>query len=188
VMAEEVEDLTMMEVRLEDDQAKPESCSSWTWTDEETHMEGPCDDEGMVEAELEFNQVEPESYSLTAWEDTHMRELHEDEDLMEAELDGDQVEPGSCSLSTWMGEVTHMEEPHIDKVSMDTCVPFGHLVDGPCAVKGKNSLPMLWRISPWMTTMEPCMRKQGLSIGAGLVGATCDLMVEGARARDKGGT
>ena len=81
-----------------------------------------------------------------------------------------------------------MEEPHDDEVSDDTCVSFGHLGDGPCAGKGKASLPMLGRISPWMTTMEPCMEKQGLSTIAGLVGATCDLMVEGAEALDKGGT
>ena len=50
---------------------------------------------------------------------------------MEDELEADQVEPGSCSLSTWMDEVTHMEEPHDDEVSNDTCVSFGHLGDGP---------------------------------------------------------
>jgi len=36
--------------------------------------------------------------------------------------------------------------------------------------------------------MRPCMEKQGLLIVAGLVGVVCDLMVEGTKARDKGGT
>ena len=36
--------------------------------------------------------------------------------------------------------------------------------------------------------MRPCMEKQGLLIVVGLVGVGCDLMVEGAKARDKGGT
>jgi len=107
---------------------------------------------------------------------------------MKDELEDDQVDPGSCSLSTYMDEITHMKEPHDDEVSDDTCVSFGNLVDGLCAVKGRTSLPMLWRILPWMTMMEPCMEKQGSLVAAGLVGATCDLMVEGAKARDKGGT
>ena len=107
---------------------------------------------------------------------------------MEDELEIDQVGPGSCSLQTWMDEDTHMEEPHDDGVSIDTCVSFGHLVDGPYAGKGKASFPMLGRILPWMTMMEPCMEKQGLLIVAGLVGVVCDLMVEGAKARDNGGT
>jgi len=108
--------------------------------------------------------------------------------MMEAKLEVDQVEPGSCSLSAWMDEDTHMEEPHDDEVSIDTCVSFGHLGDGPCAEKGKASLPRLGDILPWMTMMEPCMEKQGLSTIAGLVGVTCDLMMKGARTRDKGGT
>jgi len=90
ILTEDAENVTMMEVRLEDNQDKPESCSSWTWTDESTHTEGPCDDEDMVKAELEFNQVEPESYSLAAWVDTH-----DDESSMKAKLEGAQVEPGS---------------------------------------------------------------------------------------------
>ena len=108
--------------------------------------------------------------------------------MMEDELEIDQVEPGSCSLQTCMDEGTLMEEPHDDEVSIDTCVSFGHLVDGPYAGRGKASLPMLWRILPWMTMVGPDMKKQGLSITAELVGATCDLMVGGTKARDKGGT
>jgi len=104
--------------------------------------------------------------------------------MMEVGLEDDQVEPGSCSLSTWMNE----EEPHDDKISIDTCVSFGHLGDGTCAGKGKVSLPRQEDILPWMTMMEPCMKKQGLSTVAGLVEVTCDLVMEGARARDKGGT
>jgi len=190
ILTEDVENVTVMEVRLEDNQAKPESCSSWTWTDEDTRMEEPCEDEDMMKAELEVNQVEPRAYSLAAWmgEDTHMGEPHEDKDSMEAELEGDQVEPGSCSLSTWMDEVTHMEEPHDDEVSIGTCVSSGHLIDGSGAERGKDSLPMLEDILPWMCMIEPCMKKQGLTAVAGLVGVTCDLMVRGTRARDKGGT
>lgn len=107
---------------------------------------------------------------------------------MEDELEIDQVGPGSCSLQTWMNEDTHMEEPHDDDVStIDTCVSFGHLVDGPYAGKSKFSLLMLGSILPWMSMMRPCMEKQGLLIVAGLVGVICDLIVEGTKARDKGG-
>ena len=84
-----------------------------------------------------------------------------------------------------------MEEPHDDDddvSTIDTCVSLEHLVDGPCAGKGKVSLPMLGSILPWMTMMRPCMEKQGLLTVAGLVGVVCDLMVEGTKARDKGGT
>ena len=107
---------------------------------------------------------------------------------MKDELEDDQVELGSCSLSTCMDEVTHMEEPHDDEVSIGTCVSFGHLGDGPCARKGKVSLPRQEDILPWMTMMEPCMEKQGLSTVARLARATCDLVMGGARARDEGGT
>ena len=108
--------------------------------------------------------------------------------MMEDELEIDQVGPRSCSLQTWMDEDTHMMEPHDDEVSIDTCVSFGHLVDGPYAGRGKASLPMLWRILPWMTRMRPCMEKQRLLIVVGLVGVVCDLMIEGKKALDKGGT
>ena len=108
--------------------------------------------------------------------------------MMEDELETDQVEPGSCSLWTWMNEDTHLEEPHDDEVSIDTCVSLEHLVDGPYAGKGKASLPILGSILPWMFMMRPCMEKQGLSIVAGLVVVACDLVMKGARARDKGGT
>ena len=103
---------------------------------------------------------------------------------MEDELEDDQVKPGSCSVSTWMNE----EEPHDDKVSIDTFVSFGHLGDGPCAVRGKASLLRQRSILPWVSMMEPCMEEQGLSIVAELVEVACDLMMEGARTRDKGGT
>ena len=108
--------------------------------------------------------------------------------MMEDELEDDQVGPRSCSLWTWMDEDTHMEEPHDDEVSIDTCVSFGHLVYGPYAGKGKASFPMLGRILPWMTRMRPCMEKQGSLIVAGLVVVVCDLMIEGEKALDKGGT
>jgi len=81
-----------------------------------------------------------------------------------------------------------MEEPHDNEGSSGTCVSFGHLVDGPGAGRGKISLSMLKDISPWMCLMRLCMKKQGLTAVAELVGITCDLMVRGARARDKGGT
>ena len=81
-----------------------------------------------------------------------------------------------------------MKEPHDDDVSIDTCVSLENLVDEPYARKGKIILRMLGRILPWMTMMRPCMEEQGLSIVAELVGAVCDLMVEGTKARDKGGT
>ena len=108
--------------------------------------------------------------------------------MMEDELEIDQVGPRSCSLQTWMDEDTHMEEPHDDEVSIDTCVSFGHLVDGPYAGKGKASFPMLGSILPWMFMMRPCMEKQGLLVVEELVGLVCDLMVEGAKDLDKGGT
>ena len=82
-----------------------------------------------------------------------------------------------------------MEEPHDDDVStIDTCVSFENLVNEPYAGKGKISLQILGRILPWMTMMRPCMEKQGLLTVAGLVGVVCDLMEEGTKARDKGGT
>ena len=85
-----------------------------------------------------------------------------------------------------------MEEPHDDddddEVSIDTCVSFGYLVDGPYAGKGKAILPMLGSILPWMSMMRPCMEKKGFLIVAGLVGVVCDVMVEGTKARDKGAT
>ena len=81
-----------------------------------------------------------------------------------------------------------MAEPRDDKVSIDTCVSFGHLVYGPCAWKGNANFPMLGSILPWMFMMRPCMEKQGLLIVAGLVGVVCDLVGEGTKARDKGGT
>ena len=46
---------------------------------------------------------------------------------------------------------------------------------------------MLGSILPWMFMMRPCMEKQGLLIVAELIGVVCDLM-EGTKARDKGGT
>ena len=71
---------------------------------------------------------------------------------MEDELEIDQVGLGSCSLQTWMDEDTHMEEPHDDVRTIDTCVSFEHLVDGPYVGKGKISLLMLGRILPSMTS------------------------------------
>ena len=82
-----------------------------------------------------------------------------------------------------------MDEPHVDdEVSIDTCVSLEHLVDELYAGKSKVSLPMQGSILPWMSMMRPCMEKQGLLIVAGLVGIVCDLMIEGTKARDKGGT
>jgi len=81
-----------------------------------------------------------------------------------------------------------MEKPYIDEVSMDTCVSFGHLGGGSCAGKGKISLSKQGDILPWMTMMEPCMKEQGLMPVGGLVQVACYLMMEGTRARDKGGT
>ena len=109
--------------------------------------------------------------------------------MMEDELEIDQVGLGSCSLRTCMDEGTLMEEPHDDDVStIDTCVSLEHLVDEPYAGKSKISLPMQGSILPWMSMMRPCMEKQGLLIVAELVGVVCDLMKEGTRACDKGGT
>ena len=107
---------------------------------------------------------------------------------MEDELEIDQVGPRSCSLQTWMDKDTHMEEPHDDDVSIiDTCVSLEHLVDEPYARKNKVNLLMQGNIVPWMSMMRPCMEKQGLLTIVVLVGVTCDLMIEGAKARDKGG-
>ena len=63
---------------------------------------------------------------------------------------------------------------------------IGTFVDGPYAGKNKISFPMRWRILQWMSTMRPCMEKQGPLTIAELVGVVCDLMVEVANARDKG--
>ena len=81
-----------------------------------------------------------------------------------------------------------MAEPRDDKVSIDTCVSLEHLVDKLYVGKSKASLPMQGRTLPWMFMMRPCMEKQGLLIVAGLVGVVCDLVGEGTKARDKGGT
>lgn len=111
--------------------------------------------------------------------------------MMKDELEIDQVGLGSSCLQTWMDEDTHMEEPHDDDddvSTVDTCVSFGHLVDGPHVWKGKASLPMQGSILPWMSMMRPCMEKQGFLIVARLVGVVYDLMIEGAKAREKGGT
>ena len=75
-------------------------------------------------------------------EEAMMSEDVVDVATMEDELEIDQVGPGFCALQTWMDEDTHMEEPHADVVSIDTCVSFEHLVDGPYAGNGKVSLPM----------------------------------------------
>lgn len=56
-----------------------------------------------------------------------------------------------------------MEEPHDNDVStIDTCVSFEHLVDGPYVGKNKISFPMQGNILPWMSMMRPCMEKQRL--------------------------
>jgi len=81
---------------------------------------------------------------------------------LEDELEIDQVGPGSCSLHTWMEEDTNMEDPHDDVSTIDTCVSFEHLVDGPYAGMSKISFLMQGRILPWMSTMRPCMEKKGL--------------------------
>ena len=81
-----------------------------------------------------------------------------------------------------------MEEPHDDVSTIDTCVSVENLVDEQYAGKRKVSLSMYERILPWMFTMEPCMEKQGSLTVARLVGVVCDLMIEGAKAREKGGT
>jgi len=56
-----------------------------------------------------------------------------------------------------------MEEPHDhgdDVSTIDTCVSFEYLVDGPYARKSKVNLPMQGCILPWMSMMRPCMEKQ----------------------------
>ena len=108
--------------------------------------------------------------------------------MMEDELAIDQVGPGSCSLQTWMDEDTHMKEPHHDEVSINTCVSLENLVDGSYVGKRNTKLLMQGSILPWMSMMRPCMEKQGLLIVAGLFGVVCDLVGEGTKARDKGGT
>jgi len=108
---------------------------------------------------------------------------------MEDELEIDQVGPGSCNLQTWMDGDTHMEEPRDDDVSIiDTRVSLEHLVDEPHAGKSKASLLMHGTILPWMSMMRHCMERQGLLIVAGLVRVFCDLVAEGTKACDKGGT
>lgn len=103
--------------------------------------------------------------------------------MMEDEIEIDQVGLGSCDLQKWM------EEPHDDDIStIDNCVSFQHLVDGLYAGKGKINLLMQGSILPWMSTVRPCMEKQGLLTIVGLVRDVYDLMVEGAKPCDKGGT
>ena len=98
---------------------------------------------------------------------------------MDDELEIYQVGPRSCSLQTWMDD---------DISTIHTCVSFEHLVDEPHAGKRKISLLMQGSILPWMSMMRHCMEKQGLFTVAGLIGVFCDLMIEGIRAREKGGT
>jgi len=80
-----------------------------------------------------------------------------------------------------------MEEPHDEVSTTYTCVSLEILVDGQYAGKGKISFPMQWRILPWMSTMIPCMEKQGPLTFVELVGAICDLLVESANTHDKRG-
>lgn len=124
----------------------------------------------------------------TKEEEVMMTEDVADMTVTEDELEIDQVGPGSCSLHTCVDEGTLMEKPHDDDSTFDTCVSFGHLVDGPCAGKGKASLPMLWSILPWVFMMRPCIKKQGFFMLARLVGVVCDLVAEGTKTCDKGGT
>jgi len=107
--------------------------------------------------------------------------------MMEDELEILQVGVGSCSLQTLVDEETHMGEPHDEVSTTYTCASFELLVDGPYTMKAKISLPMRWRILPWMSTMRPCMERQGPFTVAELVWVVCDLMVEVENSRDKGG-
>jgi hypothetical protein len=138
---------------------------------------------------MEQDQV---AYCANKEEEAVIVEDVADMTMMEDELEIDQVGPGSCSLQTCMDGGTLMEEPHDDHdddvSTFDACVSLEHLVDGPYAGKGKASLSTLGSMLPWMFMMRPCMEKQGLLIVAGLVRVVCDLMVEGTKARDKGGT
>lgn len=59
---------------------------------------------------------------------------------------------------------------------------------GPYARKAKDNLSMHWTTLPWMSTMRPSVEKQGTLIIVELVGAFCNLVAEGAKGRDKGGT
>lgn len=80
-----------------------------------------------------------------------------------------------------------MEEPH-DEVSItDTCISFELLVDGSYLGKGKVSLPMQWKILPWISTMRPCIKRQWPLTAAKLVEVVYEFIVEGVNAHDKGG-
>jgi len=179
------EELAVLQENVEDELLQlgwimeQDRVADYTTEEEEVLMTDDVADMTVTEDGLELDQVGPGSCSLHTYiyEDTCMEEHHDDEDMMDDKLEDNQVEQGSCNLSTWM-----------DEVSIGTCVSFGHLVDGPCAGRGKTSLPMLWSILPWVFMMEPCMEKQGLLMFAGLVGVCCDLMAEGTKTRDKGGT
>ena len=105
---------------------------------------------------------------------------------MEDELEIDQVGPGSCSCQTLVDEDNHMEEPHDEVSTTDTCVSFELLVDGPYVGKGKISLPIRWSILPWMSTMRPCMEKQSPLPIAKIFQVVYDLMAEGENSHDKG--
>jgi len=174
------DELAVLEKNVEDEllqlgwAMEQDQVADCTTEEEEVLMTDDVADMTVTGDGLELDQVGPGSCSLHTYinEDTRMEEHHDDEDMMD-----DQVEPVSCNLSTWM-----------DELSIGTCVSFGHLIGGPCAGKGKVNLPMLWSISPWMFMMEPCMEKQGLLMFAGLVGVDCDLVAEGTKTRDKGGT
>jgi len=122
--------------------------------------------------------------------------IHEEEDVvgmttMEEELEAPlitQVGLGSYISQTLIDEGPHMEDPH-DEVCIDvTLVSLELLEDGPYEGMTKGSLPMQWKTLPWMTTMRPYALRQGTLIVTELVGEICDLMEEGANARDNGGT
>lgn len=80
-----------------------------------------------------------------------------------------------------------MEESHDVVSTTYTCVSLELLVDWPYAWKGKISFPMQWRVLPWMSMMIPCMERQGPLTFVEIVGAICELMVEGANTHGKGG-
>ena len=145
------------------------------------------DDMKMEEMKDELvTQVEPRQDTLQTLVDKPHGDVA-NVTMIEEELD-EQVVPGSNTSKALM----RMEDTHLRSLRGDmTCVSWKHKEDGPNMGMRKKmtSLPTPLMITPWMPTMRPCtLMEQGTWDDANLVGAICDLTLDGANARDKGGT
>lgn len=107
--------------------------------------------------------------------------------MIKEELD-EQVVPGSNTSKALM----RMEDAHLRSLHGDmTCVSWKHKEDGTHMGMRKKmtSLPTPLMTNPRMPAMRPCtLMEQGTWDDANLVGAVCDLTLDGSNAQDKGGT